>query len=112
MVSLYGEKERRSKMNKLIMLTIMVLALVFVSNQSAVSGCGGCGGAKAFAQEAKDEIINDVCPVMGGAVGKDTPYKVEYGGKTIGFCCAGCIGMFNKDPEKYMAKLGLEEKTK
>lgn len=50
-------------------------------------------------------VVNTVCPVMGGEVSEDTEYKVEYKGKTIGFCCPTCIKKFNSDPEKYMAKL-------
>jgi len=56
-------------------------------------------------EHKKGEVINNTCPVMGGKVDKDTPYKAEYKGKTIGFCCAGCVEKFEADPEKYMAKL-------
>jgi len=67
----------------------------------------------AFAEEG--EVINQTCPVMGGEVNKDTPYKTEYNGQTIGFCCGGCIGAFNKNPEKYWAtveeELGIEEEA-
>ena len=57
--------------------------------------------------EAIDEagIINDICPVMGGKVDKDTPYSVEYKGEKIGFCCAGCVDTFNADPETYLQKI-------
>jgi len=51
------------------------------------------------------EVINNTCPVMGRAVSKDTPYKVEYKGETVGFCCAECVKKFKADPEKYMKKL-------
>ena len=30
---------------------------------------------------------------------------VEYQGKKVYFCCKGCETEFNKDPEKYVAKL-------
>jgi YHS domain-containing protein len=43
------------------------------------------------------------CPVMGGAINKDI--FVEYKGKKVYFCCAGCEGPFLKDPDKYMDKL-------
>ncbi len=54
------------------------------------------------------EVINSDCPVMGGAVAKDTPYSVVYNGKKIGFCCNGCVSAFNAEPEKYMAKVEKE----
>jgi len=56
----------------------------------------------------KGEVINKICPVMKGSVDKDTPYKTEYNGKTIGFCCSGCVTAFNANPEKYIEKLELD----
>ena len=53
----------------------------------------------------KGEVINKICPVMGGEIGKDTPYTVEYKDKKIGLCCPACIEKFNADPEKYMQKI-------
>ena len=43
------------------------------------------------------------CPVMGGAISKDT-FR-DYSGKRVYFCCSGCPGEFDKSPEKYMKKL-------
>ena len=43
------------------------------------------------------------CPVMGGKINKSI-YSV-YEGKNVYFCCAGCKPKFEKDPEKYTAKL-------
>jgi YHS domain-containing protein len=52
------------------------------------------------AAEAKPQTT---CPVLGGNVTKQV--YVDYKGKRIYFCCAGCEGEFNKDPEKYIKKL-------
>ena len=30
---------------------------------------------------------------------------VDYKGQQVGFCCKSCIGDFDKDPAKYLAKL-------
>jgi YHS domain-containing protein len=30
---------------------------------------------------------------------------VDYKGQQVGFCCKSCIGDFEKDPAKYLAKL-------
>lgn len=44
-----------------------------------------------------------ICPVMAGAI--DKTIFVEYQGKKVYFCCAGCKDKFEAEPEKYLAKL-------
>lgn len=86
-------------MKQITMVIVVLMALIF-------SGVTSASGGKCTVKPIqKGEVINDICPVMGGEVDKDTPYKIEYKGKTIGFCCPGCIAKFNADPEKYMQKL-------
>ena len=53
--------------------------------------------------ETASVIEQTTCPVMGGAIDKEL--FVEYKGKKVYFCCAGCEEQFNKEPEKYIAKL-------
>ncbi|NQT90204.1 MAG: YHS domain-containing protein [Candidatus Omnitrophica bacterium] len=84
----------------LIAFMLVCIIVTFASFSQAYADCGGC---KVSAK--KGEIINDSCPVMGGKVDKDTPYKIEYKNKAIGFCCPGCIDKFKSDPEAYMAKI-------
>lgn len=43
------------------------------------------------------------CPVQGGPIDKNL--YVDYRGKRIYVCCAGCINEVKKDPEKYIKKL-------
>ncbi|MDP8229708.1 MAG: YHS domain-containing protein [Candidatus Gorgyraea atricola] len=93
-------------MKKLITLLVVVFVF-FVSSSLAFAGCGACGAGSAKSGET-GEAINTLCPVMEGEVSKDTQYKTEYNGKTIGFCCPGCIETFNSDPEKYMANIKKE----
>jgi hypothetical protein len=38
-----------------------------------------------------------------GGMGK--PAMIDYKGQQVGFCCKSCIGDFEKDPAKYLAKL-------
>jgi YHS domain-containing protein len=45
-----------------------------------------------------------MCPIMDGNK-IDKNVFVEYKGKKVYFCCAACKGEFEKDPEKYIAKL-------
>jgi len=86
----------------MIKVIAILLVSIFAFSQAAFAGCGGCGGHEAVKSAG---IINSTCPVMDSEVSKDTPYKVEYKGKTIGLCCAGCIDKFNEDPEGYLSKI-------
>jgi YHS domain-containing protein len=47
---------------------------------------------------------------LGGSMGK--PYTITYKGREIKFCCAGCEGVFKKDPAKYIKKIEEAEKAK
>jgi YHS domain-containing protein len=64
--------------------------------------------AVATAAAATDE--QTTCPVMGNPI--DKQYKTEYKGKTVYFCCPACKPEFDKDPEKYVAKLPQFAKPK
>jgi YHS domain-containing protein len=45
------------------------------------------------------------CPVSGEKLGEmGTPVSIDYQGKKVSFCCKSCIGEFQKDPAKYLAK--------
>lgn len=47
-----------------------------------------------------------LCPVMGGEV--DKTLFVDYEGKRIYVCCAGCITKLKKDAAKYVKQLEAE----
>jgi len=69
---------------------------------------GGCKKSEPAAppeseEVASAEIEQTICPVMKGAINKNL--FTEYKGKKVYFCCAGCKGKFEKEPEKYIAKL-------
>jgi hypothetical protein len=50
-----------------------------------------------------------ICPVSGGALGgMGTPKKLNVGGHDVFICCAGCEKEITSDPDKYLAKLGLQ----
>ena len=59
------------------------------------------------AKDAVSQVVQAVeqttCPVMGGAINKN--FFAEYKGKKVYFCCADCKEQFEKEPEKYIAKL-------
>lgn len=53
--------------------------------------------------EAAGATEQTTCPVMGGAINKEI--FTEYKGQKVYFCCPACKPEFEKDPEKYLAKL-------
>jgi YHS domain-containing protein len=61
----------------------------------------------AMKTEPAKEIVSaaeqTTCPIMGGAI--DKAVFVEYQGKKVYFCCPGCEGKFEAEPEKYVVKL-------
>jgi len=59
---------------------------------------------KTTAETAAASVEQTVCPVMDGNK-IDKNVFVEYKGKKVYFCCAGCKAKFEADPEQYIAKL-------
>lgn len=75
----------------------LFLLITFVMSAMAVAA--GEGDKKA--------VTNKMCPVMNSAVSEK--FRAEYKGQFVYFCCQGCVTMFEKDPEKYIAKLSKED---
>jgi hypothetical protein len=71
------------------------LVLLFVSNSTLLAEEG-----KPEKKEVKEQTT---CPVMGGKIVKDL--YVDYDGKRIYLCCAGCVEPVKKDPAKHIKKL-------
>lgn len=59
------------------------------------------------AEGEKKNVTNKKCPVMNSAASEK--FRTEYKGQYVYFCCQGCIGMFEKDPEKFVAKMPPED---
>ena len=95
-------------MKKIIfVLTVALVLTMLVFAGTSYAGCSrGHKGAANTAEEG--QILNAKCPVMGGEVSSDTPYRGEYKGKTIGLCCEGCVKEFKKHPKKYYNKAKKE----
>ena len=51
--------------------------------------------------------INEACLVSGKPI--DPQHNLLHDGKVIGFCCPNCPAPFQADPEKYLAKLPVQE---
>ncbi|MBL7141184.1 MAG: YHS domain-containing protein [Planctomycetes bacterium] len=54
-------------------------------------------------------IAQKTCPVMGSPINPEI--YVDYQGRRIYFCCAGCPETFTKDPETYIAKVDEQLKA-
>jgi YHS domain. len=96
---------------------VLVIAGIFVCSAAfAMCGsCGTCGSSDAKASEksasvAPVKVNNTVCPVMGEKVDMNNPVTVEYDGKIYNLCCNACQAEFTKEPAKYIAKVGAQEK--
>jgi YHS domain-containing protein len=79
-------------MMKKVIIVVLVLVLAL-----AVAG-PGLAASPATAGQAQE-----VCPVLGGKINKGL--CADYQGQRVYFCCPGCVGPFQKDPEKYLQKM-------
>jgi hypothetical protein len=66
---------------------VFVFAVIVVGCNQSVPPTGP--GDDNIQPVAATAIANEYCPIMGGEVSEDAP-TVEWNGKTVGFCCAGC----------------------
>ncbi len=79
----------------------LVLAL------APIAWLGACGATESVTAESMAKAAtsvgsaNGLCPVMERLVTKGGG-ETDYKGQKIAFCCVGCVGSFNKDPEKWM----------
>ena len=93
-------------------LSVLMASLFFVAlfGNTLADDCKGCSGCSKKtvekAEQKADLKPQTTCPVMGGAINKET--FVDHNGKRIYFCCAPCIEKFNKNPEKYLEILEKE----
>lgn len=76
----------------IIVLLALVLAL-------AVAGAG----VGLAANPATNGQPQTICPVLGGKINQDIYADCQ--GQRVYFCCSGCVGKFQQDPEKYLKKL-------
>ncbi|MHC4156139.1 MAG: YHS domain-containing protein [Planctomycetota bacterium] len=88
-------------------VTVLLFAIVVLIGVVTLSSCKKepepGPPPESAAQAVAVSIEQTTCPIMGQAINKDV--FVEYKGKKVYFCCAGCEQKFNADPEKYVAKL-------
>ena len=92
---------------KVIFVFALTLSLLIIAvTYSAYADCGKCSSCDAHKGGTEKTAVmkaQTVCPVMGGKIDK-TQY-VDHKGKRIYFQDAKCKMAFQKNPDKYMAKL-------
>ncbi len=70
-----------------------------------------------FATRAEDTKVTPdqlaTCPVSGEKLGGDMgkPYVFTYQGQEVKLCCSMCKAKFDKDPEKFIAKIRAADKA-
>ncbi len=82
-------------MKKLLVLSIIASGTIFFS--------GILFAEEAAKQGAQEKKAQTECPVMGGKI--DKKLFVDFQGKRIYVCCAGCIDKVKADPAKYIKEL-------
>lgn len=80
---------------------ILPVALALAAT-ALLAGCNNQKTAEAPAAEAKAQVaaakpVNTACPFTGGPV--NPSLTASAGGKTVAFCCGGCLSRFNKMSE-------------
>ncbi len=113
------------KINKglLVLLQSGVLSIVYILV---------CFPVGALATEALGQLLNDkpivknlkfspifegrgdgvhTCPVTGERVTVKTVFKADYFGRTVYFCCAGCLKSAQRNPGKYVKPTLAEQEA-
>lgn len=78
----------------ILALTVLALTASLAGCKSADSAEENCVAAPAAGNKPGTAAVNTVCPVQ-PADAADQTVTVQYKGKTIAFCCKGCITKFN-----------------
>ena len=87
---------------------------VVYKGQTIAFCCGKCPAgfekdpAKYIAKVKADHPANEKCPVSGKDVDVATASSYE---QEIAFCCEKCQAKFDKEPDKYIAKVSLDAET-
>ena len=85
--------------------SIATLSLLVAAASFAVVGCKThehMHGSDMSASSGSYTLTK--CIVSNEALG-DKPYVFIHNGQTVKLCCKDCLADFNKDPDKYVAKL-------
>ena len=94
----YGRISTTLTMKTVKKLTITALSAAFL--------VAGLAGLNAGAKDAPKPDKLTTCPVSGDKLGEmGKPFTFEYKGQEVKLCCKSCKKDFDKEPDKYMAKI-------
>ncbi len=94
-----------------IAITLVSLCIIGSRASFTFATSGNLVTAHENHEEKAASPANDVCPVSGEEIDKDTKITYEYKGKTYRFCCPDCAEEFKKDPEKYLEKIKKQKNS-
>ena len=100
------------KINLSILLTVGALGIMALSTQlvRAQSCCGGAQAETVADKQAKPDLLT-TCPVSGDKLGEmGKPFTFTYKDQEVKLCCKSCKKDFDKDPDKYIAKIRAADK--
>jgi len=100
------------KINLSILLTVGALGIMALSTQivRAQSCCGGAPAETVADKQAKPDLLT-TCPVSGDKLGEmGKPFTFTYKDQEVKLCCKSCKKDFDKDPDKYIAKIRAADK--
>jgi hypothetical protein len=69
----------------------------FALTAAALAGCSSNGQARDTSSTPRVAVINATCPYSNAAV--NPKYTSTFNEMSVGFCCAGCKGRFDKSSE-------------
>ena len=91
-----------------------------IQGQRVYHCCAGCKEPmetepdKYFKKAAEEgvlfESIQTNCLISGKPINKDV--SIYHEGRTVYFCCDGCISMFEKEPQKYLSMMDAPKDKK
>lgn len=100
------------------LLVVFIACMVFLSG--TIEAKSVLGAAKNLVEKIEnkkvekkritaEKIEQKICPVMGGKINPKLYY--QYKNQKIYVCCARCIPVIKKNPEKYLKKVKADIET-
>jgi hypothetical protein len=100
---------------------VLALTAKLMASDGGMPSCGGgmaggcCGGMTSpMAADVSTNAVPDLlttCPVSGEKLGEmGKPNVFTYKDQEVKLCCKSCRKDFDKDPEKYIAKIRAADK--
>ena len=91
-----------------ILKPLTILTLLAVAMGFTTVGCKSDGHDQMNRSQETSAVRPyplDKCVVSGEAFEHGKPYVFVHNGQEVKLCCKDCLDDFNKDPDKYMAKI-------